>query len=64
MTDSIGPRLLEGLKAADRHLGEVPRTLPALVDRTRRITEKHRDLCDHSYVDGRRPAKPLSQGKQ
>ena len=38
--------------------------LSALIDRTRRIRQKQRDLCDYDDVDWRRLIKPLSQGKQ
>jgi hypothetical protein len=38
--------------------------LPALINRTRRIRQKQRDLCDYGDVDGRRLTKPLSQGKE
>ena len=38
--------------------------LPALIDRTRRIRQKQRDLCDYGDVDWRRLTQPLSQGKQ
>jgi hypothetical protein len=61
---SSGGRSLEGLEAADRHLGQASRMRPTLVHRTRRIRQEQRDTRDHGDGDGRGLTKSGGQGKK